>query len=62
MSFMTVAINYSTTLEEIVDYINEFLRSVNGTLGEVKCSRAEEHIVLSIQGKGVMHFRLERHK
>jgi hypothetical protein len=60
MLFMTVAITYSTTLEEIVDYIREFLGSVNGTLGEVRCSRAEEHIVLSIQGKGVMRFRVEK--
>jgi hypothetical protein len=60
MWFMTVAINYSTTLEEIVDYIREFLGSVNGTLSEVKCSRAEDHIVLSIQGKGVMRFHMEK--
>lgn len=60
MSSITVSINYSTTLEEIVDHIHTFLRTANASLGEVKCLRVDQHVILSVQGKGMMRFLVEK--
>lgn len=62
MSVITVPITYSTTLEEIVDHIHAFLSTINASLGEVKCLRVEQKVILSVTGKGTMYFLMEKIK